>query len=162
MHGDCGWLENKPCDIRRKLSCHQEQYVSPTKMILYVLAGPSFNFFSLPQHQRTSFLDPDISNRIALTFFKEPRPFPGTLSSLKMKIFNEYFLVLTLPTIPWKRSGQSCPKRRHQENSSAGAGGEITHPTKVLATVRKFPHLPKYGHARLGEGEFWPCRFLKM
>ena len=28
-----------------------------------------------------------------------------------------------------------------------------------LGTVRKFPHLPKYGHARLGEGGFDLARF---
>ena len=37
-----------------------------------VLAGPSFNFWSLPQHQLADkFFDSDVSARIALTFFKE-------------------------------------------------------------------------------------------
>ena len=40
-------------------------------MILYVLAGPSFKFSSLPQYQQTTFLDSDVSDRIALSFFKE-------------------------------------------------------------------------------------------
>ena len=31
----------------------------------------SSNFWSLPQHQQSSFLDSDVSDRIALTFFKE-------------------------------------------------------------------------------------------
>ena len=56
---------------------------------------------ALPQNWQTSFLHPDISDRIALSFFKK------------------------LSNVPWKRTGQFCPKRRDQENSVAGAEGEL-------------------------------------
>ena len=56
---------------------------------------------ALPQHQHTSFLCPDVSERIALSFFKE------------------------LSKVPWKRTGQSSPKRQDKENSCAGAEGEL-------------------------------------
>ena len=44
-------------------------------MILWVLAGPCY--LSLLQHQQTSFLDPDISDRIALSFFKDRKKKKG-------------------------------------------------------------------------------------
>ena len=62
-----------------------------------------FNLVALPQHLHTIFLCPDVSDRIALSFFKE----------------------LLNSKVPWKRTGQSCPKRRDQENSCAGAEGEL-------------------------------------
>ena len=117
---------------------------------------------SLPPHQQMGFLDPDVSDRIAVSYFKELLNKRTKRSRLKTKLWNEIknkvqfgkkdkmvrefawlthkivlcfwfrsaisFLTLSFSfvcsKVPWKRTGQSCPKRRDKENLCAGAEGE--------------------------------------
>ena len=72
------------------------------------------NLLALSQHQHTSFLCPDVSDRIALLFqgtFKK-----SSLIKDRAILSEKNFL---------EKAGQSCPKRRDKENSCAGAEGEL-------------------------------------
>ena len=81
-----------------------------------------------------SFLCPDVSDRIALSFFKE--------LSFKSSL---------------KRTGQSYPKRRDKETSCAGAAGELKdHSLCCTVTlfsdfVRHFVVGKKYGGRALSQ-----------
>ena len=102
------------------------------------------NLLALPQHQHT--------NRTSSAFAKQitrwvrlpsKLPYYFVIFSKLYFVFDfvPFFRFLTLSfsshilcsKVPWKRTGQSCPKRRDKENSCAGAEGELKDKLEVVS-----------------------------
>ena len=82
------------CTTRIQTQMLSTQNRTPLFLILFFLLG-HVNRSALPQHQHTSFLDPDVSDRIALS------------------------LSFVCSKVPWKRTGQSLVVRQECERHHA-------------------------------------------